>query len=40
MSHYFSTMGAGAGADIHNVVGLQHGILIMFYHNQRIAKIS
>ena len=38
--YHFSTVRAGSGSDIHNVISSQHGILIMFYHDQGVAQVS
>ena len=33
-------MHAGAGAHIHNIVGLAHRVLVMFDDDQRVAKVA
>ena len=39
LRHYFAPVGARARADIHDVVRRQHGVLVVFHHDDRVPQI-
>ena len=38
--HDLAAMHTGTGADIHNIVRLAHGVLVVLYYNQGVAQIA
>ena len=38
--HDLAAMHTGTGADIHNIVRLAHGVLVMLYYNQGVAQVA
>ena len=40
LRHYLAPVGACARPDVHDVVRRQHGVLVVFYHDDRIPQIS
>ncbi len=35
-----SSVGTCTGSDIHQVIGLKNGLLVMFYHNDTVSGIT
>ena len=38
--HHLSAVNAGAGADVHDIVGRPHGVLVVLYHQQGVAQVA
>ena len=38
--HDLAAMHTGTGADIHNIVRLAHGVLVVLYYNQGVAQVA